>query len=174
MGSMRRMSALALVAVIGLGLTACGGGDGDDDAAKEDEQTTTTDAGSKDTTDTADLGDLGFSGECAAFVEAFSKASAAVGSSVSGGDAGDLEDVAAYFDEVADHVPDEIADDFKVFADAYAEFAQALADSGIDMNNPDPSAFEALAPAFEAFSAPEVQKASENIQAWSEANCSAG
>ena len=171
---MRRTSALALTMVLALGVTACGGGDDEDsaDTTTTEEETTTTE-GSGDDGGGTDLG--AFSGECEEFYEAFANAGTAVGEAFSGGGEGDLEEVAAYFAEVADDMPDEIADDFEIFAAAYGEFAQALADSGIDLENmqeADPEAMAALQPALEAFSSAEVQEASNNIQAYVEANCS--
>jgi hypothetical protein len=85
--------------------------------------------------------------------------------------------VATYFDEVAERVPEAIRDDFRVFADAYGEFAQALADADVDFSDPstmDPEAAAQLQGLAEAFSAPEVQAASENIQAWVTENCEGG
>ncbi len=173
MGGMRRAGVLALTAVLGLGLTACGDDDGEDaqEEVSGDETTATTETSDSDTTD-ADLGD--FSGECAGFSEAFAGAGQAVGSAFSGGDSEDLEGMATYFDEVADRVPDAIRDDFRLFADAYGKFTQALADSDVDFSDPssmDPEAGAQLRSLGEAFSAPEVQAASENIKAWVTENC---
>jgi hypothetical protein len=173
MGGMRRTSALAMAAVLGLGLVACGGDDSGGDASSDTEATTTTEATGSDT-DTTDL-DLGdFSGECADFAQSFAGAAAAVGSAFTGAPGDDLSSVAEYFDAVADKVPEEIRDDFQVFADAYGEFAQALADADIDLSDPskaDPEAMAQLQALGEAFSAPEVQQASENIQAYVDSNC---
>lgn len=175
MGGMQRVGALAVAAIFAVGLTACGDdGDGGDEAADVGETTTTADDSSSDDTD---LTDFDFTGECAAFVEAFGAAGASIGSAFSGGSGDDLEEVASYFEEVADDVPEDIRADFEVFAEAYADFARALAESGVDFSDPqgaDPEALAALQEVSEAFSAPEVQEASDNINAWVEANCTAG
>jgi hypothetical protein len=170
---MRRTGALAIAAVLSLGLVACGGDDSGEDASSDTDATTTTAATGSDTDTTElDLGD--FSGECADFAQAFAGAGAAFGSAFSGQGNDDLGTVAEYFDSVADKVPEEIRDDFQVFADAYGEFAQALADADIDLSDPskvDPEAMSQLQALGEAFSAPEVQKASENIQAYVDSSC---
>lgn len=176
MGGIRRIGAMTLAVVLGVGLTACGGGDDDAEAG-----TTTTEAATDDTTaddsgsDGADASDL-LGGDCAAFAEAFANAGEASGSALSGDDAG-LEEAAAFFSEVADQVPDEIADDFEVFANAYAEFAQAMADADIDLSNPsaaDPEAMAELQTIMESFSSDEVQEASNNITAYMSEHCTAG
>ncbi len=175
MGGMQRVGAVAVATIFGLGLSACGD-DGGDEATDDVEETTTT-AGDSGT-DSVDLGDFDFTGECADFMTAFGSAGAAVGSAFTGADGSDdLEQVAEYFDEIASKVPDDIQGDFEVFAQAYSDFAQALADSGIDMSDPssaDPEDLAALQAVMEAFSAPEVEEASANISAWVEENCSAG
>jgi hypothetical protein len=163
-----------MAAVLCLGLVACGGDDGDNASEGDGDVTTTTTEATGSDTDTTEL-DLGdFTGECAEFAQAFAGAGAAIGSAFSGTGDDDLGSVAEYFDTVAEKVPEEIRDDFQVFADAYGEFAQALADADIDLSDPskaDPEAMAQLEALGEAFSAPEVQQASENIQAYVDSNC---
>mgnify|MGYP001226969715 CR=1 FL=1 len=186
MGGNRRIGrgALGLTAaiVLGVGLTACGGDDSDDEAAPTTEAASSDDSSSAD--DGGDGGDdgmveiddvPGLSGECEELVAAYLEASSGLGSVMSGTDT-DFSQIAAYFSEVADNLPDEIADDFEVFGQAYAEFGQALEDAGIDLSNmaeADPAAVQALMPALEAFDDPAVQEASENISDWMDANCAA-
>jgi len=169
---------LVAVAVLGLGVTACGGDDSDDAAP-------TTAADVADDGDAGDGGDdmvdvdevPGLSGECEDLMSAYLEASSGLGSVMSGTGDTDFSEVAAYFSEVADELPDEISGDFEIFAQAYAEFGQALEDAGIDlsdMSTADPATLEALTPALEAFDDPAVTEASENISAWMDANCEAG
>ena len=172
MGRMQRAGGIVVAAVLGLGLVACGGGD-DDEAV---DTTTTEDGGGSDsgTTD-VDLSD--FTGECAAFAEAFAGAGTAIGSAFSGTGGDDLEQVADYFSEVADRLPDEISDDFEVFAAAYSDFASAMAEADIDFSDPssvDPDKLSELESISEAFSSAEVQEASANIEAYISANCNGG
>lgn len=165
MGGMRRIGAVALTAVLGLGLVACGSG-GKTDASG----TTTTKADGN-----GDVAASAFAGDCAAFVNAFAGAGAAVGSAFSGtADAADLEKVAEYFDTVADKLPKEIRADFQVFAQAYADFAKAMADAKIDFSNPasmNPEALAQLEKLSKAFQDSKVQEASARVQAYADANC---
>jgi hypothetical protein len=167
---MRRVGALTIAGLLSLGLAACGD-DGDDDAAQDDtsDQVGTTD-------DDSASEDFDFTGECAGFAEAFANANNASSSAFSGEDA-DLEQAAEFFDEVAEEAPEEIRGDFEVFAEAYAEFVQAMADADIDFSDPESieaADMEEFAELGEAFSSPEVQEASNNIQAYMTENCSGG
>lgn len=189
MARMRKAAALAAVVVLGLGAAACG----DDDSAGEDvevddtrpnETTETTDDGATTDGVTDDGGsstgsDLGtFVGEdCLAFTTALMEASSAAGNVFSGA-TDELEDVADYFGDVAKNLPAEIRGDFETFADAYEDFARAIADAGIDFEDPstfqDPAVMEKLTPAMEALDSAEVQQASENIESWLDETCSQG
>lgn len=180
MGGTRRMGrrALGLTAaiVLGIGLTACGGDDSGDEAAPTTEETSTDDGDGDGGDESVDIDEVpGLTGECEELVAAYLEASSGLGSVMSGTET-DFSEIAAYFREVADNLPDEIAGDFEVFGEAYAEFGQALEDAGIDLSNmaeADPAAIQALMPAIEAFDDPAVQEASENISDWMDASCSA-
>jgi hypothetical protein len=174
MGGIRRVGALTIAGLLSLGLAACGD-DGDDDAAQDDTSdqvgTTDDDSSSGDAPE-----DFDFTGECAGFAEAFANANNASSSAFSGEDA-DLEEAAEFFDEVAEEAPEEIRGDFEVFAEAYTAFVQAMADADIDFSDPESieaADMEEFAALGEAFSSPEVQEASNNIQAYMAENCSAG
>ena len=159
-----RVGALLVAAAFGLGgLAACGG---DDDPSTE-ETTTTAPSGEGSTDDPT----LDFGGECEEFSQAFVDASQAVGNALSGG-SDDIEEVASYFEEVTENLPEEIQDDFGVFAEAYTEFARAMADSDIDPQAADPEALAELQEIMSEFSSAEVQEASSNIQAYITENCS--
>jgi hypothetical protein len=175
----RRALGLVAVVVLGLGAAACGGDDSDDAApTTEADVADDGDGGDGGGDDMVDVDEVpGLSGDCEELVSAYLEASSGLGSVMSGTGDTDFSEVAAYFSEVADELPDEISDDFEIFAQAYAEFAQALEDAGIDlsdMSEADPAAMQALAPALEAFDDPAVQEASNNISAWMEANCGQG
>ena len=161
----RRALGLTAAIVLGIGLTACGGDDSDDDA------TATTEAPSSDDGSSDDGGS-----EDDGMVDVDDVPGLSGLGSVMSGTETDFSQIAAYFSEVADNLPDEIADDFEVFGAAYAEFGQALEDAGIDLENmseADPASIQALMPALEAFDDPAVQEASDNISTWMDENCAA-
>ena len=76
------------------------------------------------------------------------------------------------FDEIADQVPEEIRDDYQVLADNFQELADAL--KGIDLasgETPSPEALAKLQELSASLDTPEVQQATENIEAWARENC---
>lgn len=180
---MRRHPLLAVLAALLLTLAACGGDDGGDDladiAAEESDPGPEGDAGdvAEDDDKSGQGGDSAEEGlaaltneDCAALYAGIASAASAFG----GTEGGDLQDVAQYFEEIADEVPEEIKGDFETFAAAYSEFAQAAADAGIDFSDPDsmtPEALQELGAAAEAFNDPEVQEASERISTFAEETC---
>ena len=171
----RRALGLMAVVVLGVGVSACGGDDSDDAAPTTEADAADDGGGGGD--DMVDVDEVpGLSGECEDLVAAYLEASSGLGSVMSGTGDTDFSEVAAYFSEVADELPDEVSDDFEIFAQAYAEFAQALEDADIDlsdMSSADPATLEALTPALEAFDDPAVTEASQNISDWMDANCAA-
>jgi hypothetical protein len=180
MGGLRRLGAAAVALTLLAGMSACGddgGGDGDEASATtsgtEDEGSGNEDESSGDDVDV----DSAFVGEeCEEFSEAFINAGASLGGAFGGGGDEDLEDVAGYFEEISDNVPDEIGDAFETYAEAFAAYARALADADVDLSDPsniDPEDAQALAAAGEAFSEPEVQEASEAITTYVSENCGA-
>ncbi|MEX2619510.1 MAG: hypothetical protein WD250_04755 [Egibacteraceae bacterium] len=157
---------LAVIAAAMMTLAACGGGE-DPDTAITDPTPTETD------TDTgggiAALTDA----DCQQYAQAFQDVpNVADPSSLES--IGELADV---LDDAADRVPNEISDDFRVLADAYREFTNALGDSDIDFSDPEsaaamgPEDIAALQAAGEAFSSEELQTATQNIQAFLTENC---
>lgn len=179
---MPRRLLIAVLASLALLLAACGddGGSSDSDTAAE--------AGDQADGSSSDGGDGGgdptpddvsafFSGDCRDAVAAFQSALASVGGAFTPGDEAGPEQTAELLDEIAAEAPGEVADDFAVLAEAYAEFAQALTDAGVDFNDPstfqDPDALAALSSVGEAFDDAEVTQAAENIEAWFDANCTA-
>lgn len=161
---MRQMGSLGLAIVLGATLVACGSDSNDE--------------GLNAGVDAAVDGDLDlsdFTGECAAFVGAFAGASAAIGSAFGGAPSEDLEKAAEYFKQVTKDIPDEIRADFEVFANAYEAFANALVEANIDFTNPASMNSDSMAELerlANAFSAPEVEEASANVEAYLTANCS--
>jgi hypothetical protein len=178
---MSRRSLAALFIAFALLLAACGddGGSSSQDTASQE-----TDGGDDSQDAAGDGGDVPqsdlegyFTGDCAEAVQAFSAALASAGAAfIPGGDA-TAEDTADQLDAMAEAAPAEVSDDFAVLADVYAQFAQALADAGLDFNDPssfqDPDAIAALESLDEVFDSDELEQASENIEAWFAANCEA-
>ena len=170
-----RWLAALLLAALALFVAGCGGDDGSDSASSDtavvetdsaDDGTATDSSDDATATDAAeDDGELG--GECLQFADLGAKLQAAVGS---GG--GDIDSVTEVFDELADRVPEEIRDDYQVLADNFKEFAEAL--EGVDLSSgatPDADTLAKLQEAAASMERPEVQQASQNIQAWVAANC---
>lgn len=163
---------LAAVLAAMLLLSACGD-DGSSDQSGDGQSTTEQESDGT----TGDGGDLAaaFTGDCSDAVNAFTEAVTSVGAAFVPGQEADLSDAATYLDEVADAAPDEISGDFQILADAFAEFAQALEDAGIDFSDPatfqDPEAIAALEQVDDAFDDAAVSEASDNIDAWFQDNC---
>jgi hypothetical protein len=164
----------AFFLLIALLLAACGGSGTSevDDPDQTDDQTTTTTAAVEDDDETETSTGTGLpSNECVSLGMALSQA-AGLGAFGQGGDPGDAADSLM---ALAGAAPAEIADDFEVMAAAFAEFAQTLADAGVDFSDPatlqSTEGQAALIAASEAFSAPEVQEASENMSDYLEEVC---
>jgi hypothetical protein len=184
---MRRTAALALCGLLFSGALAACGGD-DDDSGDVGLEEVTDDAGGDqapdDTADEADQDDgsddepttiddiPGLSEECQVFVEAASAFSTAF----TGGGDSDLDDVADQLDEFADDAPDAISDDVQVLADAYRQFADVVGD--LDLTDPDtftdPETAQRLEEAGQIFDDPQVTEASNNLEAFADANCANG
>jgi hypothetical protein len=183
----KRASLALLVLVLGaaaLVAAGCGGDDGEGSAAETDttmeqteEQATGTtetmeDDGSTEGASTDGSVDLGtLTGECAELAAVGARIAQTLGSQ--GG--GDVEASAEYFSGLADAAPDEIKDDLEVFAKGFAEYAKAI--SGIDLGGgtvPTAEDLAKLQDAAKAFDDPQIQEASDNIQAWADENCTTG
>jgi len=173
------LSALLLVAA------GCGG---DDEAASDTttltdtttddttttEETTTDDDTTTEETTTDDSDDSGSlaSGECAELVEAGTQLGQAFGSGTA---TPDLEDVSDLYDEVVANAPEEIRSDIQVLADAWAEYADVLADVQVDPGQtPDPEDVAKLQQALASIDQQEVAVASQRISAWTTENCPSG
>lgn len=167
-----------VIGALALAAAGCGGDDGDAAAPAETtveetvadttEPTETTDETTDGTTGDIDLGDL--SGECTELAAIGAKIAQAAGAQ--GGDIGSSAD---YFAELADAAPDEIKDDLEVFAEEFAQFAEAIA--GIDLSGgstPSADDIAKIQEATAAFDDPRIQEASANIEAWAQENCTTG
>ena len=184
---MRRHPILAVLAALLLVLAACGGDDGgesiEDVAADEADPGADGDAGdvandeAKQDSGSGDGGEVDEDAlaaltneDCAALYAGIASAAAAFG----GTEGEDLNDVASYYEEIADKVPEDIKADFEVFAAAFSEFAEAAADAGVDFSDPStmtPEALQEMGEAAEALNDPEVQEASQRISTFAEETC---
>lgn len=165
----------ALVAALALVAAGCGGGS---EEAGEDTDTTavtetTTDETTTDetTTDEGTTDDGGFSGvladeDCLALAAA--GASFAQAFATGTGSSEDAEEL----EELASKVPDEIEDDVRTLAEAYAKYAAELKDIGIDTGQtPTAEQLQALQAALASFDQQAVTAASERLAAWAQENC---
>lgn len=176
---MTRRALAALLIAFALLLAACGDDGGSDSQEASDQQTDggdpSPDGDGDGVVPESDLDDY-FSGDCLEAVQAFNSALASAGSAFTGGgENATLEDTADQIAAVADAAPEEISDDFGALADAYAEFAQVLADAGIDFEDPstfqDADALAALQSIEDIFDEEELEQASNDIEAWFDTNC---
>jgi hypothetical protein len=170
MTSLRRL--FLLLAAVALVASACG-----DDSGSSSPETTAAESSSDGDVAIPDLDDLdlpGVSDQCVEVAQAAAEAAGAAGAVFTPG--GDLSETGAFFDGAIDAAPDEIKDDFEVLAEAFGEYAQAIADAGADLSDPnsftDPAVLAALEDGVQAFSTDAYQEAADNISAWGEANCS--
>lgn len=181
----RRVGAMAMAAMLAVGLTACGDdGDDSEDVALEEvdeggsasgtEETDesddeVTDEESDESEDTDGDVDLGFGSErCQELFGALSGFGAAFT-----GDEGELDfgDFGEAFDEMADEAP-EIADDLEVLAEAYRDFDEAFGGDAIDFSDPDILTSDEFIEAGEAFATPEFTEASNAVSEFLDEECS--
>ena len=174
---MRAMT-IAIALVLALAGFGCGGGD--DTASDTDTVVTeTTDDTTTDTTDTDETttdetdetdDDGSFATEdCTELATATAAFSQAFSTSTFGED---VDDTSEIFDEFAEGAPEEIRDDIRVLAEAYAEYAEVLEDADIEPGEvPDARAIAALQAALARIDQEGVNEASANVSAWATANC---
>lgn len=187
--SMRGRIALLSAAVL-LTLAACGGGDGDateTTATAETtavEETPTTEAPATETTQAEPAddngGDDGPSGLSATCLEA-TQAMAAAMSSYSTGVAGvmggtldseELQQVADQLEAMASAAPAEIQADLEVIAEELGAFYTALAETGYTgEGTPTAEQIAQLEGLADAIDQDAFDAASDNVNAWFEANC---
>lgn len=161
----RSMAAVALALVLLLG--ACNGDGGADDGS-----TSGADGGA----DTSGIAQGVTDSDCRQYVEAFR----GLPEVTEPGSLEGLSQGADILDQAADRVPSEIRDDFRIIADAYRQFADALQGANIDIGDPQSMAqlteedIAALEAASEAMDNPEIEEAGRRINEWLQENCGAG
>jgi hypothetical protein len=174
--------AVALITLVFVG-AGCGGG-GDEASTDtetivatdttETEETSTDETSTEETsTDTSGIDtDATFnwaSEDCQGLVAAYLAITGAIGAAGAQGDvSGDVEQ----FTEYAEKVPEEIRDDVRVLAAAYAEYIDKLQGIGLESGEvPSASQLQQLQDASQSLGSSEVQAASDRLTAWTEENC---
>jgi hypothetical protein len=174
---MRRITMLALVAVLALSGAACGG---DDDSGGEEPEGTTdaaaaddggADGGDDGATDAAVAAGL-LDEDCRFLLSgAYLNPLAALAP----GSETDFEGSASQLEAIADAAPDEIADAMETVAEGYAAMVEVLAD--VDLEDPqafaDPELQAKLAELEDVFDE-EYEAASETVSTYIQEECTAG
>jgi hypothetical protein len=178
MERMRTKIAAVLVAGLVLAAGACGGGSKDESSTKDDaitadaDDTTTTKARDKDkdSDNDIDFEDAfdGLSGDCMqAGMAYFALSMQALGAAFGMSDS-DIEEMQDQINELKADIPSKIEDDFEVFADALAEYAEAMKGMNLgDLMNGSSDAEDAA----KILETPEVEKATQNIEAYFDEEC---
>lgn len=173
-----------LLAVLG---AACSGSDDVADGASEAADTdldAVVQADPTDESDAADEAEAGDTGgdsagatidasQCTEIAEALSSVPAALSTAATGqADLSALQDQAEAFSEVADQVPAEVADDFQVVADVFAEIASTLDGVSLEPGQvPDQATIDALTELSTTLSDPAYSAASTNVAAFFAGGC---
>jgi S-adenosylmethionine synthetase len=85
----------------------------------------------------------------------------------------DLENVAKFYQVLADKAPSEIRPDIQVIAKVMTTYIEQLSKAHFKPGTqPTPAQIQALTKAAQSFNQPDVAKASAHIQAWAKKNCS--
>lgn len=188
---MRRILIVPVIAGILLTMSACGSKEentstaptakssNESSSTTEKESSSTTEGDSTDETtgdrDLPDVGDLptGLDGDCTAVATLYAGAMAQAAAifDPSGSSSEDLDKLADEFEKAKADVPDEIADAFQVWSDAWSEYMTALGEMS-EGGMTDPANLEKLEKATEVIDAPEVEAASKEIEAYLEKECS--
>ncbi len=166
-----RVVTIAVVLVLALMGTSCGGDDNDTASGTDTVVTETQGITAEDTTTDETTDDDGSfaTDECSSLVAAASSVATAFSAT---GDTGELEEARAEVEEFADDAPDEIRDDLQVLVDAYDELAAVLDDVDIEPGEtPTAEAIQELQAAIASIDQAEVTEAAANVNAWTTANC---
>jgi hypothetical protein len=164
---------IAVVLVLALMGAGCGGGDeasSTTDTIVSEETTTdetTTDETTTEDTTTDTSGTLA-TGDCRELVDASAELTDALGATGTG----NLQDVSALFDQLAERAPEEIRADIRTLGEAYASYADVLADIKVEPGQtPSAADLQRLQQALTSIDQQKVTAASERLSAWTQANC---
>jgi hypothetical protein len=188
--SMIRLLALAAVAAAFIVAAAgCGGSSSDSStgatttatSGNTDTNSSSTDTtGGTDTTSSTDTTDTTSSSgtssgtltkNCIDFASATAKLGEAIGAATGSG-GGDTETLKSYFAGLADNAPSNVKDDFDTLATAVGKYIDALKKAGFKPGEtPSAEDIQKLQAAVAPLSTPDVQQASQEIQAWVDGGC---
>jgi hypothetical protein len=175
---MTRWRGLIGAAVCAVLLGACGdsGGVSDSNASSGGggSETTTAKSGTASGSGSSDSGSGSGSltADCIAATNAFIAASASL-SQVLGGDNKQFESSLAELNKWASSAPSALQKDLKVVAAGYAAYAKALKDANYKPGQtPDANVIKAMEKAGAALETSDFQKASANVDAWFDKECS--
>jgi len=165
-----------VVAVMALVLAVAGWGGSEESSATTDtavvtettgEETTTEETTTTDATETDITGGLP-SADCLQLISALASLGSAF---VAPG--GDTTDTSQFFDQF--EAPEEIRADFQVLAEAYAAYAAAIQDVGLEAGQtPTADQLQQYQEALSQVDQRGVDAASERIGTWASTNCSGG
>jgi hypothetical protein len=177
---MRRMTVVALVAVLALLGAACGD---DDDTGGEDVQATDDGGGDGGTTDDGGDGGGGTDGDFAQAIAGMggcSGAAAAVSAAIIAGfnpqAAEGIDESREQLEQLASSVPDDIQEDVELLNSYMQAYSDALADFSPE-DYADPEAAQQIGEAFDAleeeFPQEAMDEANDNISQWFSEECPA-
>lgn len=170
---MRRkpLSILAVIALSGLVIAAAGCGSSKHKAAATTQTvaTTTAKTATKATTSkSSGLAGLANASNCAQLAGL----STSFAQAMSGTGSADVKKTATLLKQFADKTPKEIRPDFEVVAAAYAKIAEALKGTNLSSGaTPDPAVIAKLTKLGSEIDTAALTKASANIGAWAQKNC---
>jgi hypothetical protein len=169
MHATKKRAVLAALVVSGLMLvgTACGG------SSSKSSDSASGSGSSSASTSKSSGGGGSDSSKCSELL----KKSEALAAKMEASSSGDSADMSANVNSMikdlesfTSTVPSEIRGDWKTIVDAFKDYASAL--EGINMNNlTDPATMDKLTKAGAALDSAKVQKASDNLDAWTKKNC---
>jgi hypothetical protein len=178
----RALKVLALLLTLAV-IAACSPSEGEEDGAQTTIGSSGTTVGESQTPDDTqapdeqDPDDFDFTGECLGAAQAMaaainSYAMSFAGTTGGGFDADEAEQVAGQLQAMADAAPDEIKADLEVIGEALSDYFAAIAEIGLQPGGvPTEQQIQELTALQETFDQEAFDQASNNVQAWFDANC---
>jgi predicted small secreted protein len=191
----RKAGSILVLVAVALSLAACGGGGGKSstpaaetttaatttEAVTTTEAATTVEAATTATTEAAGTTTVAappppppaVSGIANADCRRLADVSTKLSQALSGTGGTDIQKTAKFLQDFANQAPSDIRADFKAIADAYSKIADAL--KGVDLTKQqDPQTLAKLQKLATEIDQAKLTKASSNISAWVQKNCTNG